>query len=133
MAHFSIGEGFVEGILAPIGEAMVVISTPALQALQNATNALATNSTLASSSSWGTSPTEVFGMLLIFELVKDLVIGILFPLSGLGYVVGALIGLFIMYNILASSGVWAVIGGIFCVVLGMGLRLYFAFTYNNGQ
>ena len=112
----SVGEGFVEGLAAPFIELLISVFIVLGMSIQNAF------STIGMQSVSTISFVEIFGVFVAIDLLRNFLVGLFLPKSGISYIAGAVIGVVIMSVI--ASDMWVTIGGIICVSLGLLLRVY---------
>ncbi len=112
----SVGEGFVEGLAAPFIELLISVFIVLGMSIQNAF------STIGMQSVSTISFVEIFVVFVAIDLLRNFLVGLFLPKSGISYIAGAVIGVVIMSVI--ASDMWVTIGGIICVSLGLLLRVY---------
>ena len=105
-------EGFFEGLVAPILEYAAIAFIFAF--------ALASQSIELPV----TDIIEIFVLFILFEVIRNLILGISAPKTGAAYIFGAIVGLLIMSSA-ASAHESVVVIGIIAVLLGIGIRVYF--------
>lgn len=112
----SVGEGFVEGLAAPFIELLISVFIVLGMSIQKAF------STIGMQSVSTISFVEIFGVFVAIDLLRNFLVGLFLPKSGISYIAGVVIGVVIMSVI--ASDMLVTIGGIICVFLGLLLRVY---------
>ncbi len=112
----SVGEGFVEGLAAPFIELLISVFIVLGMSIQNAFSSIGMQSVST------ISFVEIFVVFVAIDLLRNFLVGLFLPKSGISYIAGAVIGVVIMSVI--ASDMWVTIGGIICVSLGLLLRVY---------